>query len=269
MRELLQGLELHSSATLTRGARWQRAAAVTLVILGSAALLNWARIQGRNQSLDETSAIAVDAKPVPEGAAEDVRRNTPDAYSVNHVSSQVEPETSQSTKPASTLEIESEDPVAQPRSLPADTQVETDDVQVRPARGSSRPRQVSAAGEAPAVVPRAAAAPADVVGFSRHSFSVSEADPVVHVNVSRLGDATGDIAFQWYTVDDSARAGQDYVYEFGEVLMAPGQTTATFDVPIIADTIRENPELLQVTIGNARGAKVSAGRVPIIIVDDD
>jgi hypothetical protein len=110
----------------------------------------------------------------------------------------------------------------------------------------------------------------DVLGFSRHSFSVSEADSVVHVNVRRLGGATDDIAFQWHTADDSAKAGQDYVYGFGEVLMAPGQTTATFDVPIVADTTREDPELLQVIIGSSRGARVgAAGHAPVIIVDDD
>jgi hypothetical protein len=60
------------------------------------------------------------------------------------------------------------------------------------------------------------------------------------------------------------------VYGFGEILMAPGQTTVTFDVPIVADTMRENPELLQVIIGSSRGAQVgAAGRVPVIIVDDD
>jgi hypothetical protein len=52
--------------------------------------------------------------------------------------------------------------------------------------------------------------------------------------------------------------------------MARGQTTATFEVPIVTDTIRENPEILHVIIGSSRGAQVgAAGRVPVIIVDDD
>src|SRR6188474_1651093 len=261
MRELLQGLALQSSApagTPTRRVTGQRAAAVTLVMLGSAALLNWARIQDRTQSPGETSATPVDAKPVSEGVADEVSRNTPETFAATTVSSQAVREAAAPVTPASTLEIESEGAVAQPRSLPADTGVETGDLDSRPSRSSSRTREVSAAGEALAAAPRATAAPADVLGFSRHSFSVSEADAVVHVNVRRLGGATGDIAFQWYTVDDSARAGQDYVYGFGEVLMAPGQTTATFDVPIVTDTIREDPELLQVIIGSSRGAHVGA-----------
>ena len=52
--------------------------------------------------------------------------------------------------------------------------------------------------------------------------------------------------------------------------MAAGQTTATLVVPIVADSIHEDPELLQVVIANPHGARVGpAGRVPIIIVDDD
>jgi hypothetical protein len=249
---------------------WHRVAAVALVMLGSAALLTWARIQDRAQGPDEASATTVDARPVAEGETDDVSRSAPEAFAAANVSSRADLEAAAPVTPASALEIESDVAVAQMRSLPADTQVETGGLDSRPPRSSSGTRAVTAAGEAVAVAPRATAAPVDVLGFSRHSFPVSEADSVVHVNVRRIGGATGDIAFQWYTVDDSARAGQDYVYGFGEVLMAPGQTTATFDVPIVTDTIREDPELLQVIIGTTRGAHVgAAGRAPVIIVDDD
>jgi serine/threonine protein kinase len=284
MRELLQGLALHSSApagTSTRRVTWHRAAAVALVMLGSAALLNWARIQDRAREgadervvrgHDEGPASPVDTQPVSEEGADDVSRRTPDALAATTLSPQTELDTAAPSTPDPTFEIESAGAVARPASLPADAQGETSDRDPNavPTRSFSAPREVSAAGKALAAAPRATAAPVDVLGFSRHSFSVSEADSVVHLNVRRLGAATGDIAFQWYTVDESARAGQDYVYGFGEVLMAPGQTTATFDVPIVTDTIREDPELLQVIIGSSRGAHVgAAGRAPVIIVDDD
>jgi hypothetical protein len=83
-----------------------------------------------------------------------------------------------------------------------------------------------------------------VLGFGRHSFSVSEADPAAHVNVRRVG--AGEISFHWYTFDDSAHAGQDYLFGTGQISMAPGQTTATFEIPIVVDAVPENPELLQV-----------------------
>jgi serine/threonine protein kinase len=268
MRELLQGLALQSSApagAATGRVTWHRAAAVALIVLGTAALLSWAGMQNRTRegddrrtvaagelatsvgtsrsgaklaatpalrasalNPDEGSATPVAAKPVSEEELDDTSRSTSEVFVATTVSSQAELETAAPSRPAPALEIESTGAVAKPRSPP------------------------------------------DVLGFSRHSFSVSEADSVAHVNVRRLGDATGEIEFQWYTVDDSARAGQDYVYGFGEVLMAPGQTTATFEVPIVTDAIREDPELLHVVIGSSRGAQVgAAGRVPVIIVDDD
>jgi serine/threonine protein kinase len=110
----------------------------------------------------------------------------------------------------------------------------------------------------------------DVLGFSQHSFPVSEANSVASLTVLRTGDAANDVSFQWHTVDDSATAALDYVFGYGEEHMAPGQMTATLVVPIVGDTAPENPELLRVVLENARGARIGpAGRVPIIIVDDD
>ena len=109
-----------------------------------------------------------------------------------------------------------------------------------------------------------------MVEFTRHSFSVSEADPVVRLTVRRRGRAAEEISFEWHTVDDSAIAGEDYAPGTVEEVMAAGQTTATLVVPIVADSVAEYPELLQVVIGNPRGARVgAASRAPVIIVDDD
>jgi hypothetical protein len=124
----------------------------------------------------------------------------------------------------------------------------------------------------PAPTPKPAVVKTDVLGFSQHSYPVSEADSAAQITVRRTGDAAGDISFQWHTTDESATAARDYVFEFGEEHMAPGQMSATLVVPIVGDTTRENPELLHVVIENPRGATVGpAGRrpVPIIIVDDD
>ena len=68
MRELLQGLALHSSApagTPTRRVTWHRAAAVALVMLGGGALLNWPRIRDRaREGADERVVVARDLAPV-------------------------------------------------------------------------------------------------------------------------------------------------------------------------------------------------------------
>jgi Calx-beta domain len=90
-----------------------------------------------------------------------------------------------------------------------------------------------------------AATSLDVLGFGRHSFSVSEADPAAHVNPRRVGNAAGEISFHWYTFGDSAHAGQDYLFGTGQISMVRRQTTAVLEIPIVADAVPENPELLQ------------------------
>jgi hypothetical protein len=130
--------------------------------------------------------------------------------------------------------------------------------------------RVAAVASARSAASKSTAVTLDVLGFSRHSFPVSEGDAVARLDVRRVGSATGDVSFRWHTADDSAIAGQDYVFEAGEVTMTPGQTSATLDVPIVADSVPENPKLLQVVIADSRGARVGpAGRAPVIIVDDD
>jgi hypothetical protein len=91
-----------------------------------------------------------------------------------------------------------------------------------------------------------------------------------YVNVRRVGSAAGEISFHWYTFGDSAHAGQDYLFGTGQISMVRRQTTAVLEIPIVADAVPENPELLQVVIANSRGTHVgAAGRVPVIIVDDE
>jgi serine/threonine protein kinase len=313
MRELLQGLALQSSVpprTVLRRVMWHPAAAVALLVLGTAAIVSWDRIQDRmresvddrtsadgrdlvpivdaarseadtmtrapaldplDRSRDEPSpATPIAVKPVSESEARDANRGTPAVFAGTTAPPQGGSATAAPSTPDPTSEIESARAVAEPRSLPTEAPVVTSDLNTAPTRSSSAPRDVAAGGQAPSATSRPPPESSDVVGFSRHSFSVSEAASMARLNVRRLGAATGDISFRWYTVDDSARAGQDYVFGYGEVLMAPGQTTATLELPIVADAIPEYPELLQVVIGNSSGARVGpAGRAPVIIVDDD
>ena len=150
-----------------------------------------------------------------------------------------------------------------------DTRIATVDLHKVALRKSLDQRRVAST-QVRWAAPIRSAEPLDVLGFTRHSVPVRESDSMARVEVRRLGDANHAISFQWYTTDESATAAKDYVFEFGEEQMAAGQTTATLLVPIVADSIPERPETLQVVIGVAHGARVgAAGRVPIIIVDDD
>ncbi len=106
--------------------------------------------------------------------------------------------------------------------------------------------------------------------FTSDTFQVGESGAMARLNVRRRGGAAGEISFGWHTLDDSALAGEDYAAVTGREVMAPGQTTATLLVPIVADAVAEHTELLDVVIDDPSGAQLgSVTRVPVIIVDDD
>jgi len=106
--------------------------------------------------------------------------------------------------------------------------------------------------------------------FAADTVTVSESDSMARVKVRRRGGATGDISFAWRTHDDSALAGEDYAAAELRETMAEGQTSATLLIPLVADSVAENTELLDVVIEDARGARLgSVTRVGVIIVDDD
>ena len=106
--------------------------------------------------------------------------------------------------------------------------------------------------------------------FASDTINVSEANAIARVSVRRRGGASGEVSFEWRTIDDSAMAGEDYAGgEFRET-MAAGQRTATLLIPIVADSVAENTELLDVVIEDASGAGLgSLVRIPVVIIDDD
>jgi len=122
----------------------------------------------------------------------------------------------------------------------------------------------------PAVVPAQADNRPGALGFASDTYTVSESDSMARVTVRRRGGAAGKASFAWHTADDSALAGEDYASAEGRETMAAGQTTATLLIPIIADSVAERTELLDVVIEDASGAELgSLTRVPVIVIDDD
>ena len=106
--------------------------------------------------------------------------------------------------------------------------------------------------------------------FAADTVTVSESDSMARVKVRRRGGATGAISFAWRTLDDSALAGEDYAAAELRETMAEGQTSATLLIPLVADSVAENTELLDLVIEDPSGARLgSVTRVPVIIIDDD
>ncbi|TAD90920.1 MAG: T9SS C-terminal target domain-containing protein [Bacteroidetes bacterium] len=81
------------------------------------------------------------------------------------------------------------------------------------------------------------------------------------------------VSVAYNTLDNAAKAGQDYVAKSGVVTFAPEQTEATIMLEIIGDRIRETPQLegffLQLTQPNKLGCNGPLAYVAVFIQDDD
>ena len=130
--------------------------------------------------------------------------------------------------------------------------------------------QTSLDASSPAATPPASGGGPGTLEFLADSFTVSEADSLARLTVRRRGGTEGEVRFGWRTADDSAIAGEDYAATTATEVMAAGQTKATILIPIVADSVPENTELLDVVIEDTSGARLGATtQVPLIIVDDD
>jgi uncharacterized delta-60 repeat protein len=113
--------------------------------------------------------------------------------------------------------------------------------------------------------------PAGRLEFSSDEVSVSESAGNATLTVVRLGNATGTVTVNYATRDYSALGGEDFVPTSGTLTFAAGETTKSFQVPIINDSLVETGEGFSVELssptGGARlGVKSSAA---IFIADDD
>ncbi len=70
-------------------------------------------------------------------------------------------------------------------------------------------------------------------------------------------------------VQNQAIAGTDYTSSSGTVTISAGDTTATFTVPVLADSSPENNEAATLTLSNPTNATISDATGTLTITDDD
>ena len=127
---------------------------------------------------------------------------------------------------------------------------------------------------APKIVP-------PVIQLSASSFSGSEADGLVAINVMRTGDNAGSASVSFKTFDIAglqsctlmnSRGSErcDYVTSLGTVKFAAGESSRMILVPLIDDVLVEGNETFTVALSNAVGATLgSTNSATVTIVDDD
>ena len=84
------------------------------------------------------------------------------------------------------------------------------------------------------------------------AYDVPESDPVARITVRRSGNLKGDLRFAWWTEEDSAKAGVDFV-PFGHRIeqFMDGQDSVTLLISIVPDPARLAPKRFYVSIADA------------------
>jgi len=105
--------------------------------------------------------------------------------------------------------------------------------------------------------------------FSVSSRTVIEDVGAITVTVLRKGGTFGSLAVDYFTLDDTATAGQDYAAVSGTLVFNEGETSKSFQIQINNDTTPEPDETFSVFLNNPTpGASLGVpGRQTITLQD--
>jgi hypothetical protein len=108
--------------------------------------------------------------------------------------------------------------------------------------------------------------------LSAQPVTVNENQRVAKVTVVRSGDLRQRLDFVWFTIEATARAGDDYA-DFGARIesFAPGEARRTLSVPLASDSVPEPSETFYVRFDVEReaGQRNEPTTAEIRIIDDD
>lgn len=108
------------------------------------------------------------------------------------------------------------------------------------------------------------------IQFSAANYRVSESGGEATITVERSGAITTAAAATFLTANGTATAGLDYQATNGTVQFAANQTTASFKVKILDDTLAEGDETVLLLITNLPAGYSPTGRhASILTVEDD
>nr|WP_245210927.1 FG-GAP-like repeat-containing protein [Prochlorococcus marinus] len=111
------------------------------------------------------------------------------------------------------------------------------------------------------------------VGATRISISdvttsnENAANASITVSLNQTTDE--DVTVAYATSNGTATAGADYTATSGTLTISAGATSGTFNVPVLADSLDENNETVNITLTNPTNASISDSTATLTITDDD
>src|SRR5262249_41044280 len=89
--------------------------------------------------------------------------------------------------------------------------------------------------------------------FSAANYTVNENGGTATITVTRTGGSSGSVSVNYATSNGTATAGSDYTATSGTLTLADGETSKTFTIPILDDSLVENDETVNLTLSSPTG----------------
>jgi hypothetical protein len=109
------------------------------------------------------------------------------------------------------------------------------------------------------------------VQFNQAEYRAVENAGVAKITIARTGGTGGGVSVGYSVVGVTATAGLDYTAVSGRVTFAAGETSKSFTIPIINDTLVEVPETVSISLSDpSPGLELGTPNpATLTIVDDD
>lgn len=107
------------------------------------------------------------------------------------------------------------------------------------------------------------------VAFNSATVTVNENDGTATISVSLSAASNLPVTVNYGITAGTATAGSDYTATNGTLTFAAGETSKTFPVTIVADTLDEENETVNLTLSAPNGATLGTAGAILTIVDDD
>ena len=102
--------------------------------------------------------------------------------------------------------------------------------------------------------------PAGVLQFAPTAVVANESDGTATITVERTQGSQGLVTADYFTSDGSARADVNYTPVAGTLALNPGDTSSSFTVPLINNTVTNPPLTVHLSLTNATGGATLATR---------
>ncbi len=109
----------------------------------------------------------------------------------------------------------------------------------------------------------------DTIRFSLSSYTIKENAGVAVLTVKLSAVSEYAVSVDYATADGTAIAGADYVATSGMLIFAPGETSKSFNVAVLDDTLAEATETILVTLANPTNAGLGTPSTAAVNITDN